>query len=36
MIIKILLLAVLFLVGVGGVVWWIAESDWYDKGAMDE
>ena len=36
MLIKILLLAVLFLVGVGGVIWWMVESDWYDKGMMDE
>lgn len=34
--IKILLLAALLLVSVGGTVWWIARSDWYDRGMMDE
>jgi hypothetical protein len=34
MLIKILLLAVLFLVGVGGVIWWMAEPP--DRGMMDE
>lgn len=36
MLIKIILLAVLFFVSVGGTVWWIVSSDWYDKGMMDE
>jgi flagellar basal body-associated protein FliL len=34
--VKILIVLVLLLVGVVGAVWWMVESDWYDKGTMDE
>ena len=25
-----------FLAGLGGSLWWTVQSDWYDKGMMDE
>ena len=28
--------ALVFLAGLGGSLWWMVQSDWYDKGMMDE
>ena len=33
----ILIAAALIALGVGGVMaWWMIQSDWYDKGMMDD
>ncbi len=32
----ILAIAALLLLGAGASIWWMVQSDWYDKGMMDD